>query len=232
MNNSIILNPAGYVRSDLKERYEAPRQGTMNASSEAVIELEPGSNFEQALTGLDGFSHLWVVYLFHLNTTWKPMVTPPRNKGKKVGVFATRAPHRPNNIGLSCVRYIKHEGLKIYIGGSDILDGTPVLDIKPYLPYCDSFPDALTGWAGERVQVSYEVRASSLAEEQAAAIREKEGQNLLNYARVQLSVNPDDVSRKRITKEDDGKYCLSYRKWRIYYQVIRGEKLVVVSDVK
>jgi len=76
------------------------------------------------------------------------MVTPPRNKGKKVGVFATRSPHRPDNIGLSCVKYIKHEGLKIYISGSDMLDGTPVLDVKPYLPYSDSFPDALTGWAG------------------------------------------------------------------------------------
>lgn len=230
MENSKVMKPAGYVRSLIKERYEAPRQGTLSAATEAMIELEPGNNFEQALTGLEGFSHLWIVYIFHLNSGWKPMVTPPRNKGKKVGVFATRSPHRPNGIGLSCVRYIKHEGLKIYISGSDMLDGTPVLDIKPYLPYSDSFPDALTGWAGERVQVSYEVRATDTAEQQAEAIKQKEGQNLLNYARVQLSVNPDDISRKRIVRTDAGRYYLSYRKWRIYYEI--AEMVVVVLEIK
>ncbi|MBV6513702.1 MAG: tRNA (adenine(37)-N6)-methyltransferase [Ignavibacteriaceae bacterium] len=232
MEKSVIIKPVGYVRSDLKERYEAPRQGTMTAATGAVIELEPGCNFEQALTGLEGFSHLWIVYFFHLNTGWKPMVTPPRNKGKKVGVFATRSPHRPDNIGLSCVKYIKHEGLKIYISGSDMLDGTPVLDIKPYLPYSDSFPDALTGWAGDRVQVSYEVNASPEAERQAAEIKQKEGQNLLNYARVQLSVNPDDMSRKRIARVDDGEYYLSYRKWRIYYEVDINSGTVHVSEIR
>lgn len=232
MEKSVIIKPVGYVRSDLKERYEAPRQGTMTAATGAVIELEPGCNFEQALTGLEGFSHLWIIYIFHKNESWKPMVTPPRNGGKKVGVFASRSPHRPNRTGLSCVKYIKHEGLNIYISGSDMLDGTPVLDIKPYLPYSDSFPEAATGWAGERVQVSYAVQASSLAEQHAAVIKEKEGQNLLNYARVQLSVNPDDVSRKRISLVEGNRYCLSYRKWRIYYEVDINSGTVYVSEIR
>jgi tRNA-Thr(GGU) m(6)t(6)A37 methyltransferase TsaA len=104
--------------------------------------LERNRNFEQALKDLEGFERIWVIYLFHLNDSWKPMVTPPRNKGKKVGVFASRSPHRPNGIGLSCVTLNRIEGLNIYISNSDILDGSPVLDIKPYLPWSDSFPDS------------------------------------------------------------------------------------------
>jgi len=139
--SEIIFNPIGIVKSGAVGRYETPHQGILAGNSVSIIELNKNNNFEQALTDLIGFERIWVIYNFHLNTSWKPMVSPPRLL-KKIGVFATRSPHRPNHIGMSCVKLEKIEGLKIYISESDILDGSPVLDIKPYLPYADSFPNS------------------------------------------------------------------------------------------
>ena len=146
MQIEITLNPIGFLQSDLKQRYETPRQGVLAKESKAVIILNANENFEQAVKDLEGFERIWVIYQFHLNKNWKPLVTPPRHTRSKVGVFATRAPYRPNHIGLSCVKLDKVDGLKIHISESDILDGSPILDIKPYLPYSDSFPDVKTGW--------------------------------------------------------------------------------------
>jgi len=135
MSNYILIKPIGILHSELIQRYETPRQGVLAKGSTAVIQLNPKYNFEQAVKDLDGFDRIWIIYQFHLNKNWKPLVTPPRHTRNKVGVFATRAPYRPNQIGLSCVKLEKVEGLKIFISESDILDGSPVLDIKPFLPY-------------------------------------------------------------------------------------------------
>ena len=146
ISEKIIIEPIGIIRSNLSHRYETPRQGVLAGKEVSVIELNPKNNFEQALKYLDGFERIWVLYQFHLNKNWKPLVNPPRHTRKKVGVFATRAPYRPNHIGMSCVKLEKVDGLKIFISESDILDLFPIIDIKPYLPYSDSFPDADTGW--------------------------------------------------------------------------------------
>jgi tRNA-Thr(GGU) m(6)t(6)A37 methyltransferase TsaA len=113
---------------------------------------------EQALEGLEGFSHLWVIFEFHQNKTsgYHAKVHPPRLGGKQMGVFATRSPHRPNNIGLSLVKIEKIVKDEIWVSGVDLVDGTPVLDIKPYLPEVEALPSAQSGWAGE---VSSEPRA-------------------------------------------------------------------------
>ena len=152
MNKEFVLKPIGIVESQLKQRYETPHQGVLGGKEISTIHLYPHHNFEQAVKDLEGFERIWIIYLFHLNKNWKPLVTPPRNNGKKVGVFASRAPYRPNNIGLSCVKLKKIDGLKIFISESDILDETPVLDIKPYLPYSDSFPDVNTGWVKTNIR--------------------------------------------------------------------------------
>ena len=116
----IVLKPIGYLKSDLIYRYETPRQGILAGEDISVIELLPHQNFEQAVSQLDGFERIWIIYQFHLNTNWKPLVNPPRHTRKKVGVFASRAPYRPNQIGMSCVKLVKVDGLKIYISQSDI----------------------------------------------------------------------------------------------------------------
>jgi tRNA-Thr(GGU) m(6)t(6)A37 methyltransferase TsaA len=126
MINEILTKPIGTIHSELKHRYETPRQGVLVKENIAVIHLDPKNNFEQAVKDLDGFDRIWIIYQFHLNKNWKPLVTPPRHTRNKVGVFATRAPFRPNQIGLSCVKLEKVEGLTIYISETDILDGSPI----------------------------------------------------------------------------------------------------------
>ena len=160
MNNEFTFKPVGYVYCGQQYRSEAPRQGVF-AENEGIIRFEKGHNFEhiisldkqielnfeQALADLKGFSRIWVIFCFHLNDNWKPLVQPPVvGQKKKVSVFATRSPHRPNPIGMSCVELIKVDGLDVHIRDFDMLNDSPVLDIKPYIPRVDSFPDAQIGW--------------------------------------------------------------------------------------
>ncbi len=153
MDLSISMAPIGVVHSHYKERFAAPRQPTLETPTAARIELKREMNLEQALQDLDGFSYIWVIYWMHLNRGWNPTVLPPRGPKVRRGLFATRAPHRPNSIGLSAVRLLRIEGRNLHISGHDMLDGTPVLDIKPYIPYADAFPDAAHGWT-EMLQTS------------------------------------------------------------------------------
>lgn len=142
----------GYVRSPYKERFGTPRQPVVteqvleDRAMDAEIELIAGHNFDQALKDLDGFDYIWAVTWLHLNEHWKPTVIPPRGPKLRRGVFATRSPHRPNPVGLSALRLTAMEGRTLKVRGIDLLDGTPVLDIKPYVPYADAFPDARSGW--------------------------------------------------------------------------------------
>ncbi len=236
MTSDLIINPIGFVQSKLEHRYETPRQGILAGNDVSVITLNPHQNFEQAVKDLEGFERIWVIYFFHLNKNWKPLVTPPRHTRKKVGVFATRAPYRPNQIGLSCVKLEKVEGLKIYISESDILNGTPIIDIKPYLPYSDSFPAAATGWVKTDLENIYQIKFLKKGKEHALKLLKDEKINLTNYARVQLEFNPTDTSRKRISllksnSVEDKFYVLSYRKWRIIYKADEKKKTVTISDI-
>ncbi|HEX2963470.1 MAG TPA: tRNA (N6-threonylcarbamoyladenosine(37)-N6)-methyltransferase TrmO [Ignavibacteriales bacterium] len=230
-----ILKPIGVLHSEKKYRYETPRQGVLADDALSVIELEPHLNFEQALKDLEGFDRIWVIYLFHLNPNWKPLVQPPRHSRKKIGVFATRSPHRPNPIGISCVRLKKVEGLRVFITNSDILDGSPVLDIKPYLPYSDSFPESKTGWVKAGLEEMYAVSYSELARKQMLWLKENSGTNLFGFSKLQLEFKPSDNSRKRIRQislsEITGSYELAYRTWRIYYEVNEKDKRVFIMSI-
>lgn len=236
MTNEILIKPIGIIHSELKQRYESPRQGVLSKGSRAEIHLLPNNNFEQAVKDLDGFERIWVIYQFHLNKNWKPLVTPPRHTRKKIGVFATRAPYRPNHIGLSCVKLDKIDGLKIFISESDILDGSPVLDIKPYLPYSDAFTNSKTGWVKSEMEIIYEVVFDDNVEMFCNNLKRDENVNLLNYANVQLEFNPTDTTRKRISlinkEENKNSYALAYQKWDIHYSVSEVEKKVFITEVK
>ena len=148
---ALTYQPIGRVRSPYLRRIDAPHQPTVVAgtesgqAAEAVLELDPAVP-EETLRDLDGFARIWVLFAFHRSHGWAPMVRPPRGPRVKRGVFATRSPHRPNAIGLSCVELVAVEGRSLRIRGMDLLDGTPVLDIKPYVPYADAFPEAKAGW--------------------------------------------------------------------------------------
>jgi tRNA-Thr(GGU) m(6)t(6)A37 methyltransferase TsaA len=151
----VTFQPIGRVRSPYTERFGTPRQPVVtdqvksDGAMEGRIELLPGKEFEKALDGLEGFDRIWVLYHLHLNDGFSPQVRPPRGPGKKIGIFATRAPHRPAPVGLSCLRLLRIEGRTLHVRGLDILDGSPVLDIKPYVPDIDSFPGARAGWLSD-----------------------------------------------------------------------------------
>ncbi|MBC8205971.1 MAG: tRNA (N6-threonylcarbamoyladenosine(37)-N6)-methyltransferase TrmO [Kiritimatiellales bacterium] len=144
------MEPIGVIHSCFKEKFGIPRQAGLVKSATATLELLPPYNVEEALRGIEEFSHLWVVFAFHesICETFQPTVRPPRLGGNtRIGVFATRAPFRPNPIGLSVVELKRVNGTTLELAGGDFLDGTPVLDIKPYIPYADSIPDAQGSFA-------------------------------------------------------------------------------------
>lgn len=147
--------PIAYIRTDFTQKFGIPRQSMLLPELVSTIVFEPAYRNPDALRGIEGFSHLWLLWQFSgaLRDKWQPMVRPPRLGGNTpMGVFATRSPFRPNPIGLSSVRLLgveqtEHEGLVLRVGGADLMDGTPIYDVKPYLPYTDSHPDAVGGFA-------------------------------------------------------------------------------------
>ncbi|MEZ0391931.1 MAG: tRNA (N6-threonylcarbamoyladenosine(37)-N6)-methyltransferase TrmO [Pseudobdellovibrionaceae bacterium] len=150
----------GTLESCYKDKFGTPRQPGLAPSSWACLRIRKEWQPEIALQGLDGFSHLWILFQFHQNTNqgYHAKVHPPRLGGKPIGVFATRSPHRPNNLGLSLVKIEKIDGDSIFLSGVDLVDGTPVLDIKPYLPEVESIPNANSGWTGEATQAEIEIK--------------------------------------------------------------------------
>ena len=147
-----MLQIIGTVRSCFREKMGTPRQSHLVPGSKATLAIKKKFLPEHSLRGLEGFSHVWLIYYFHLNTNkkFRPMVHPPRLQGKKMGLFATRTPHRPSPLGLSLARLEKIEKGTLHLSGIDLVDGTPVLDIKPYLPVSDHAPKAKGGWSARR----------------------------------------------------------------------------------
>jgi len=144
----------GHIRTDFKEKFGIPRQSGIVKEAKGKIVFQKEFRVREAFRGLEEFSHIWVIWQFSeaVRDEWSPTVRPPLLGGnKRIGVFATRSPFRPNSMGLSCLRlerieYRKEEGPVLFVSGVDMLDGTPIFDIKPYLPYADSFPDAVGGF--------------------------------------------------------------------------------------
>lgn len=161
------IRPIAYISTDFKEKFGIPRQSGRVPALEGKIVFVPEFRDPEALRGIEDFSHLWLLFDFSEahRENWSPTVRPPRLGGnKRVGVFASRSPFRPNSIGLSCVKFervekTKTDGTVLIVSGVDLLDGTPIYDIKPYLPYADAHPDANGGYGEEnrdhRLQVDF-----------------------------------------------------------------------------
>ena len=148
------ITPIARMKSDFSTKFGIPRQSGLVQELRSTIVFEPEFRNADALRGIDGFSHLWIIWQFSeaVRTEWSPTVRPPRLGGNtRMGVFATRSPFRPNNLGLSCVKLLGIEetaehGTVLHVGGADLMDGTPIFDIKPYIPYADCQPDAIGGF--------------------------------------------------------------------------------------
>ena len=178
------IRQIGHMVSDFSEKFGIPRQSGLVEELESLVVFEPEWRDENALRGIEGFSHVWLIWEFTQarREGWSPTVRPPRLGGnQRMGVFATRSPFRPNPLGLSCVRLLgveKHPGYGtvLRVGGADLLDGTPIYDVKPYLPQADCHPEALGGfaestpWHGLEVEMPPELLAKVPADKRRALL--------------------------------------------------------------
>ena len=152
--DNINIQVIARMHSDFATKFGIPRQSGLVEELRSTIVFEPEFRNADALRGIEGFSHLWIIWQFSeaVRTGWSPTVRPPRLGGNtRMGVFATRSPFRPNNLGLSCVKLLGVEetaehGFVLHVGGADLMDGTPIFDIKPYVPYADAHPEAIGGF--------------------------------------------------------------------------------------
>ena len=212
------------IRSDFPEKFGIPRQSGLVPQLRAKIVFEPEFRNADALRGIEGFSHLWLIWQFSaaVRDTWSPTVRPPRLGGnERVGVFATRSPFRPNAVGLSCVRLesvAREEGLGevLIVSGADLMDATPIYDIKPYLPYADAHPEALGGFA----PAPKETLAVDCPPELLAALPEEQREALLGV----LAQDP----RPQYQHDPARVYAMSFGGWDVKFRV-RGERVEVLS---
>lgn len=228
------ITPIGIFHGAATYKYDAPRQGVFDGGT-GTIELTAGRNFETALRDLDGFERIWVLFLFDRNGDgWHPTTRPPVAVPglKRVGVFASRAPYRPNPIGLSCVRLVAVRGRTLEIAEADLLDGTPILDIKPYIPAADAFPDAKAGWVDAQSADRWQVDTTDSFASDAEFVRANSGPDILATARLQLGTSPFDSSRKRVVRIDDAAGTLSLRMFRIDFTTDAATRTVTLTALR
>lgn len=213
------------IKSDFPEKFGIPRQSGLLPNLRSTIRFEPEFRNADALRGLEGFSHLWILWIFSENVrdTWSPTVRPPRLGGnKRLGVFATRSSFRPNPIAMSCVKIedIRLEGTngpEIIVSGADLMDGTPIVDIKPYLPFADSVPEAKGGFA-ERV------KGNNLEVEIPSTLLEKIPEEKREALVQILSQDP----RPHYQDDSERMYGFNFSGFEIKFKV-SGSKLTVES---
>lgn len=229
-----VFTPIGVFRCEARYSYDVPRQGTLAAGQLGVVELLPGQGFADAATDLEGFSRVWLIFLFDRNVgIWHPKVQPPRHLDHKVGVFATRSPYRPNPIGLTCAELVGVEGNRIFVKSHDLLDGTPILDLKPYLPYADAFPEARAGWT-EVSELLYNIEYSDLASRQLAWLEAHGVSCLGQFIRTRLEAEPLNAKRNRLVPDPQrpaGTPLLAYRTWRVRFVVNEEVRVVRVEEI-
>ena len=227
MVDSFTVRPIGFVRSPFVEKVDAPRQAVADGAEgvEGRIEILP--EHEHALADLEGFDRIWILFWFHRavgrlrENGSRSKVLPPRSDRKR-GVFATRSPHRPNPIGMSAVRLARVEGLVLHVRDLDLIDGTPVIDLKPYIPYADAFPEASTGWVGVNdPRPAWAVRFTEEAEVQLAWLA-SDGSlafDLREKIAEALALGPQPHPYRRIKKTDGGELVLAVKEWRVRFSV-------------
>jgi len=246
--------PIGLVHSCYKEKFGIPRQPGLASEARATLELETPYNRNEALTGLEGFSHIWIIFVFHeaIRDQWQPTVRPPRLGGnQRVGVFASRSPFRPNPIGMSVVKLEKIEcdegRCLLHLRGADLLDGTPVLDIKPYLPYADALPEAAGGYAADSPSKAISITFNELADAQCTELEQNGTLGLRQLIKQVLSQDPrpayyaekkhannkyDDDEKKNVEKQRFGMRLYDFDlRWTVEADQVNVLELRPVSDI-
>ncbi|MBP0048442.1 tRNA (N6-threonylcarbamoyladenosine(37)-N6)-methyltransferase TrmO [Marinobacterium sp. AK62] len=227
------MEPIGFIHSPFDEKFGIPRQPGL-ATVRAEVELVPPYASAEAVRGLDQCTHIWLVFLFSATADkgWSPTVRPPRLGGnQRVGVFATRSPFRPNPIGLSCVRLnaVKCDGdrVKLEVEGADLLNGTPILDIKPYLPYADSIPDAECALAPQVERLELPLRFSPEAEVACEHFSQALNQPLARQINEILQCDPRPAYKKG---DEDRIYGISLYGLNIRFKISPSQIHVISMD--
>jgi len=226
-----LIQSIGRLESCFREKFGTPRQPQLAPSSQARLRIRAEFIPEQSLKGLSEFSHVWLLSYFHLNTNkaFLSTVHPPRLKGKTVGVFASRSPHRPSPIGLSLARLERVEGDTLYLSGIDLVDGTPILDVKPYIPSYDRVAEAKTGWTDRVEARSFQVEFEPKAREQLAAL-EREGRGdlrpLISQVLSQDLRNPRDKSQLQAGKTLE----FFLYEWDVFFRVEETTAVVLAVE--
>lgn len=224
----MIINPIAYIRTEFAEKFGIPRQSGLAASLRGTIVFEPDYRNPDALRGLEGFSHIWLIWEFSANSSkgeWQPTVRPPRLGGnERMGVFATRSPFRPNPLGLSCLEMDSIEldtpdGPVIHVKGADLMDGTPIYDIKPYIKYADARPHANCGYVDNLNERSLKV---VLPPEIAAKVQDK---TVLESLLQTLSLDP----RPSYHDDPEREYGMSFAGMNVRFKVLSG--VLTVTDI-
>lgn len=224
----MIINPIAYIRTEFSEKFGIPRQSGLAASLRGTVVFEPEYRNADALRGLEGFSHIWLIWEFSANQSkgeWQPTVRPPRLGGnERMGVFATRSPFRPNPLGLSCLEVDSIEldtpdGPVIHVKGADLMDGTPIYDIKPYIKYADARPHASCGYVDNLNERSLKVVLPS-------EIAQKVADRTVLESLVQtLSLDP----RPSYHDDPEREYGMAFAGMNVRFKVSSG--VLIVTDI-
>ncbi len=232
--NSLDSKPIGYITSCYQEKFGIPRQPGLVTAAKSQLMLSDSFN-EKSVRGLEGFSHIWLQFVFHQTQKqgWKAMVRPPRLGGnKKVGVFASRSTFRPNPIGLSVVELnsieVKNSKVILHLLGCDLLNQTPVLDIKPYLPYVDAIPDALGGFASEKPESIIDVTFTELAKNQCEQASLRLGEDIITLITQILALDPKP-SYQSNNLDKDRIYRMKLYDFDLSWQYCENNKIKVLA---
>ena len=226
----MTLKVIAYARNGHTDKFGIPRQSREESPILTRIVFEPDYNVPEALRGIEGYSHLWLIWGFSEVDSWSPTVRPPRLGGnKRMGVFATRSPFRPNPIGLSSVRLVRVGQGELVVSGADVLDGTPIYDIKPYLSFSDSHPDAKNGFAEETKDYQLEVKwqvegTTSIAEDKRYGLGlPRDTKDAISYI---LAQDP----RPAYQDDPEREYKMDYAGYTITFSV--NKQVVVVKKIE
>ena len=224
--DNFVIEPIAYIKNGYKEKFGVPRQSGLAPSVESVIEFCDGFRDENCIRDIEQYSHLWLIWGFSRNEKqWSPTVRPPRLGGnKRVGVFATRSPFRPNSLGLSCVKLEGIEDSKngkiLIVSGGDLADNTPIYDIKPYLPYVDCIENAKGGFSEEHKNDFFQVEIPENLQE---ILTENKIQNITEL----LSLDP----RPSYQDDEERIYGLAFEDLQIKFKY-EDEKIIVVNILR
>jgi tRNA-Thr(GGU) m(6)t(6)A37 methyltransferase TsaA len=230
---SLTLQPIGYLRTQQKVKFQAGHQPEAATEARNELELLPGHGYEQAVQDLAGIERVWLLWWFHRNEGWRPLVLPPRGAAHRRGGLATRSPHRPNPLGLSSVMLLGVNGRRLLLGPCDLLDGTPVFDVKPYVAAHDAFPAARAGWidaleAELREPARFTVTLSAAVTEQSHWLLDPWQINFMPRLFSLLSRDPTPHRTRRIRRRNATHFEIGCGAWRAIFTV-NGEKVVVTA---